>query len=195
MHSTAARGLAGSQLGEFFWSIFCELFCRYFCTSIMPTMSEEGGGASGTQPLLITVPVNIPLPERMDLSFGNLPGKWQRFCWAWSNYEITAQLKDPENPVRNKERLAATLLTCISSDALDIIDAMEFENEDQRKDAEVILEKMKRHCIGECNETYERFVFNRWVQPRVKWISLCHRIMTISKDMWLWVINRLTYLW
>jgi len=43
----------------------------------MPTMSEEGGGTSGTQPLLITVPVNIPLPERMDLSFGNLPGKWQ----------------------------------------------------------------------------------------------------------------------
>ena len=129
----------------------------------MPTTSEEGAGASsGTQPSMITVPVNIPLPERIDLSGGNLPVKWQRFCQAWSNYEIAAQLhvKDPENPDRNKERWAATLLTCIGSDALDVIDAIEFENEDQRKDPEVILEKMKEYCIGECNETYERYVFN-----------------------------------
>ncbi|XP_022789002.1 uncharacterized protein LOC111328763 [Stylophora pistillata] len=38
---------------------------------------------------------------------------------------------------------------------------MEFENEDQRKDPEVILEKMKDYCIEECNETYERYIFNR----------------------------------
>ena len=50
---------------------------------------------------------------------------------------------------------------CIGSDALDVIDAMEFKNEDQRKDPEVILQKMKQYCIGECNETYERYVFNR----------------------------------
>ena len=25
----------------------------------------------------------------------------------------------------------------------------------------MILEKMKEYCIGECNETYERYVFNR----------------------------------
>ena len=98
---------------------------------------------------MITVPVNIPLPERMDLSGGNLPVKWQRFCRASSNYKIAAHLKDPEDPDRNKEQRAATLLTCIGSDALDVIDAMEFENEDQRKDPEVISEKMKEYCIGE----------------------------------------------
>ena len=92
----------------------------------MPTTSNEGGGASsGTQPSMITVPVNIPLPERMDLSGGNLPVNWQRFCRAWS--------KDPEKPGRNKERRAATLLTCIGSYVLDVIGAMEFENEDQKK--------------------------------------------------------------
>ena len=49
----------------------------------MCTTSNEGGGtSSGTQPSVIhvTVPVNIPLPEKMDLSGGNLPVKWQRFC-------------------------------------------------------------------------------------------------------------------
>ena len=84
----------------------------------------------------------------MDLSGGNLPVKWQRFSRVWSNYEIAAQLKDPENPGRNKDRRAATLLTCIGSDALDVIDAVEFENEDQRKDPEVILEKMNNTALG-----------------------------------------------
>ena len=131
----------------------------------MSTTSEESAGtSSGTQPSMITVPVNISLPERMNLrslSGGNLPVKWQRFCRAWSNNEIAAQLKDPKNPGRNKERRAALLLTFTGSDALDVIDAMEFENEDQRRDSVVILEKMKEYCIEECNETYERYVFNR----------------------------------
>ena len=43
-----------------FLKYFLELCHRYFCTSIMPTTSEKGGGALGTQPLMITVPVNIP---------------------------------------------------------------------------------------------------------------------------------------
>ena len=38
---------------------------------------------------------------------------------------------------------------------------MEFESEDQRKEPDGILEKMEKYCIGECNETYERYVFNR----------------------------------
>ena len=132
----------------------------------MPTTGEDSGGVSppnpsGGQPTVITVPVNIPLPEKLDLSGGNLPIKWQRFSRAWSNYEIAAQLKDLENPDRNKERRTATLLTCIGPDALDVIDAMEFENDDQRKDPEVILTRMEKYCIGDGNETYERYVFNR----------------------------------
>ena len=84
-------------------------------------------------PSMITVLVNIQFPQWLDLNDCNLPVKWHRFCRAWSNYEIATQLKDPEYPDRNKERHGATLLTCIGSDALDIIDAMKFENEDQRK--------------------------------------------------------------
>jgi len=155
----------------------------------MPSTSEEGGGASGTQPSLITVPVNIPLPGRMDLSGGNLPVKWQRFCRAWSKYEIAAQLKDPENPGRNKERRAATLLTCIGSDALDVINAMESENEDQRKDPEVILEKMKQYCPrpmkGVCSTVGTKSQMNQ--------LMLMSPHYDISDDMQLRVINRLTY--
>ena len=43
----------------------------------------------------------------------------------------------------------------------DVIDSMEFESEDQGKEPDAILEKMEKCCIGEFNETYERYVFNR----------------------------------
>lgn len=119
----------------------------------MPNGSEASDSAStqnssGTQPSVITVPVNIQLPEKLDSGGGNLPVKWQRFSRAWSNYEIVAQLKDPENQDRNKERRNATLLTRIGSDALDVIDAIEFEIEDQRKGPALILEKMENTALG-----------------------------------------------
>ena len=113
-----------------------------------------------THPTVITVPINILLTEKLELSGGNLKVKWQRFRHAWSNYEIAAQLRDSENPNRNKEQRTATLLTCMGSDALDVIDAMQFDTEDQRKDPEIILKKTENYCIGECNETYKRYVFN-----------------------------------
>lgn len=92
---------------------------------------------------------------------GNLPVKWQRFRRASSNYEIMAQLKAPDNPNWNKERRTATLLTSIGSDALDVINAMEFQIEDERKGPAVILKKMGKYCFGEYIETYEKYVFNR----------------------------------
>ena len=128
------------------------------CGASHPASTQN---SSGTQSSVITVPVNIPLPVKLDLSDGNLLVKWHRFSRAWSNFEIVAQLKDPENLDRNKERRTATLLACISLDALGVIDAMEFEIEDQRKDLVVIPEKMEKYCSGKCNETYERYVFNR----------------------------------
>ena len=103
---------------------------------------------------VITVPVNIPLPEKLDLIGGNLLS-------SDNSLVERGQIMRPENQDRNKERRTATLLTCIGSDALDVIDVMEFEIEDQRKDPAVILEKMEKYCIGECNEAYERYVFSR----------------------------------
>ena len=40
------------------------------------------------------------------------------------------------------------------------IDAIEFDNDEQKKDSQVIFTKMEKYCIGECNETHERWVFN-----------------------------------
>ena len=113
------------------------------------TLSGEEGAASAQnmlvgQPTVITVLVNIPLPEKLDLSGGNLTVKWQRFSQVWSNYEVATQIKDLENSDRHKEQRTATLLTCIGPDALDVIDAMKFDTEDERKDPAIMLVKMRR---------------------------------------------------
>jgi len=86
---------------------------------------------------------------------------WKKFQRAWNNYEIAARLKDPEHPDVNKSLRTATLLTCIGSDALDVYDGLDFESEEQKKDIDVVLQKLQSYCIGETNEIYERYKFNK----------------------------------
>ena len=132
----------------------------------MPNRSEgespnTAQNLTGTQPAVIIVPVSIPLPEKLDLSGGNQAVKWQRLSRAWSNYEIAAQLKDLENKDRNKERRTAILLTCIGLAALDVIDAIEFDTEDQRKDPEIIrtkIENVFNRRDRETNESVDAYV-------------------------------------
>ena len=117
----------------------------------------EGSGASVqvkeavAQPTLVQIPIDIPLPSKLELT-GNLATNWKKFHRDWNNYEIAARLKDPENPAVNKSLRTATLLTCIGSDALDVYEGLEFENEDDKKDIDIFLQKLQRYCIGETNE-------------------------------------------
>ena len=126
-------------------------------------MSDQEAEAQSATPSLTPVaqiPVNLPLPAQLSLT-GNLATNWKRFQRAWKNYEIAARLKDPSNSTLNKELRTATLLTCIGSDALDVYDAFVFETPEQGKDIDIVLEKFEQYCIGETNETYERYRFNK----------------------------------
>ena len=53
------------------------------------------------------------------------------------------------------------MLTCIGADALDVFDGLDFANEDEKKDIDVVVKKLEKYCIGETNETYERYRFNK----------------------------------
>ena len=72
----------------------------------------------------------------------------------WENYEIATHLNKQDSSLR-----LATLLSCIGSDVLDIFDGLSFDTEADRQDINKVLEKLE--CIGETNETYERYVFNK----------------------------------
>ena len=103
------------------------------------------------------MPVNLPLPAQLSLT-GNLSTNWKRFQRAWKNCEIAARLKDPSNSTINKELRTETLLTCIGSD---VYDAFVFETPEQGKVIDIVLEKFEQYCIGETNQTYKRYRFNK----------------------------------
>ena len=86
----------------------------------------------------------------------NMASNWKHFRRVWSNYEIASRLvKQP------KEERTATLLLCLGADALEIVDGLNFTNDEERKDIDVVLEKLEVFCVGETNEIYERYQFNK----------------------------------
>ena len=133
------------------------------------------------QPNLVQIPINIRLPSKLELT-GDLAMNWKKFHRAWNYYEIAARLKDPENPTVNKSLRTATLLTCIGSDDLDVYEGVEFANEDDKKDIDVVLQKLKRYCIGGTNEIYERYRFNKRDQePNESLNAYVTALRTLSK--------------
>ena len=87
------------------------------------------------------------------------PSDWERFRSEWENYEIAADLTD----VPDKKR-AAVFLACVGSTAYGIFRNFQFERADDRSDVTKIIEAFERHCIGEANVTYERYIFHQRVQ-------------------------------
>lgn len=95
----------------------------------------------------------IPVPRPLDLS-GNLTANWKIFKRDWSNYEIASKLNVEEPEVR-----VATFLSCIGREAMDVYDGFIFPDE-KKIDMKQILDAFEKYCIGETNESYERFIFN-----------------------------------
>lgn len=111
--------------------------------------------AEQQQPQFIHVGSTLPLPSALQLK-GNTSVNWKRFRAARDNYEIASRLK-----TQDKEFRTATLLTCIGQEALDIFDGLAFEDESHKKDIDIVLQKLEEFCVGNKNEIYERYLFNK----------------------------------
>ena len=61
---------------------------------------------------------------------------------------------------RNEER-TATLLTCLGPGALEIVDGLNFDSDFERTNPSIVIQKLETFYIGETNETYERYQFNK----------------------------------
>jgi len=99
--------------------------------------------------------VNIPSPTPIRVS-GNAAVDWKRFKGQWHNYVIAAKL-DRED----KACQAAIFLACIGTEAYDVYTTLEFDAADDRRDPDKLIEVFDRHFIGELNEVYERYIFNK----------------------------------
>ena len=97
---------------------------------------------------------NIPLPAPLRIT-SNLAVEWKRFKGLWTNYVKAAKVNREA-----KDCQAAIFLACIGSDAYDIYTTMELDDDD-RNDPDKLIDAFERHCIGEINEVYERYVFHR----------------------------------
>ena len=42
----------------------------------------------------------------------------------------------------------ATLLTCIGSEAMEVFDGFQFDNEDEKDNINIVIEKFQAYCIG-----------------------------------------------
>ena len=97
----------------------------------------------------------LKLPQALKTD-GNLSVNWKRFKRSWQNYAIIARLDKFEENFK-----AALFLSVIGEEALELFEGMHFETETDRQVLSKIVERFEEFCIGETNETYERFVFNR----------------------------------
>ena len=55
----------------------------------------------------------------------------------------------------------ATFLTCIGSDALRVFDGLRFLNAEDKEKIEKIIKAMEEFCVGQTNDIYERYTFNK----------------------------------
>ena len=92
------------------------------------------GGKGESSQATSAVLQNVPFPSKLKTN-RNMASNWKRFRQMWSNYEIASRLvKQP------KEERTATLLTCLGADVLEIVDGLNFANDEEHKDIDVVLE-------------------------------------------------------
>ena len=87
---------------------------------------------------------------------GNIATEWKRIRGQWENYVVATNLSGEDSA-----RRAAIFLACVGTDAYELFQTLEFDDETHRKDITKIIDAFEKHCVGETNVTYERYVFNR----------------------------------
>lgn len=102
---------------------------------------------------MATTSSQIPVPAPLRLS-GNLAGDWKRFRGQWTNYARAVKLEDEDDA-----RQAAIFLACIGSDAYELFETFQFDEDADRTKLTPIMTAFEAHCVGAINTVYERYVF------------------------------------
>ena len=101
------------------------------------------------------VKVTFRPPDRFALG-DNPVRNWKIFRQRWQNYEVVTDISAIELPKKK-----AMFLHCLEDDALEAYNTFQLGTE---ATIEEILARFDKFIIGEVNETYERFNFNKRVQ-------------------------------
>ena len=141
------------------------------------------------QPAIMAMPTNIPLPAKLEVT-ENLATNWKVFIRAWKNYEIAARLKDPSKPNENNLLRTPTFLTCLKSDSLDIFEGFKFDNYMDKDDIDIVITKFEEYCVGQRNETFERYNFNMRGQQEGETVdAYVTTLKTLAKTWTFWTVS------
>ena len=97
---------------------------------------------------------NLPIPEAMSVTSGNIAENWSYFREQWTDYEVATGLIGKDEKVR-----VATLRGVMGKDCYNIYKRLPLE-EDQKEKVKSILDSLEEYFKPARNITYERFVFN-----------------------------------
>ena len=101
--------------------------------------------------------VYISPPQYLDLRHsGEVAENWKLWKEKYNNYFVISRL-DRETA----EFQLAMFKHTSGDDALKVIKTFTYTEEENQNDWPVVMGKMEKHCIGEVNEIYERYCFNK----------------------------------
>ena len=93
----------------------------------------------------------------------NICENWKLFKQKWTNYAVITQLA-----AQTQQYRVALFLHTIGDEALKVFNGFTFATADANRTVEEIIAQFEQFAVGEINETYERFVFNKRIQSETE---------------------------
>ena len=112
--------------------------------------TNDNGGTPATNS--VTKMAAVKLPDRLAIG-NNAVKNWKIFKQRWSTYSIITELD--QLPI-SKQR--ALFIHCLDDDALEAYNTLDLPEEATVAN---IVKAFELFIVGECNETYERYIFNK----------------------------------
>ena len=85
---------------------------------------------------------------------GDIVSNWSYFKDSWENYVIAVELNEKDKKIQ-----VATLLTVLGKECMQVYKTLPL-TDDERKDPNIVIEKLSSHFEPQRNTIYERYMFN-----------------------------------
>ena len=96
-------------------------------------------------------------PQHLDMkTTGEIAENWKLWKEKYNNYFVISRLER-----ESAEYQLITSKHAIGDDGLKVIKTFSYSETENANDWRVVMGKMEKHCIGEVNEIYERYCFNK----------------------------------
>jgi hypothetical protein len=92
-------------------------------------------------------------------SGGAAAARWRRWKMEFEDFRILSGLDKAD-----KVYQLSMFRQAVGEQARDVISTFDYENNEDCTNWEVVMAKLEAHCVGEMNQTYERYQFNSRVQ-------------------------------